>query len=268
MKKLILKKLKEAEFNYNITILFAVESGSRAWGFPSTDSDYDVRFIYKRSLKDYLRISNIPDFIDVECNEIFDIKGWDIEKALHLTRQCNASLYEYIQSPNYYIHTLDFENELKALIWAQFQPQKLMAHYLGITKKRLMALEEADTMQLKSLFYALRSVLAALWIHTYQTVPPMTFRELSLLIPKELNPRINEWIKLKANVDEKYLVAYDETIIYWIKTTYDTLKLTHKNLPISTVNSAALDDFFYQIITHEINDKRFKRKEPHLIGMH
>ncbi len=99
MKKLILEKLKEAEFNYNITILFAVESGSRAWGFPSTDSDYDVRFIYKRSLKDYLRISNIPDFIDVECNEIFDIKGWDIEKALRLSIQSNASTYEYVQSP-------------------------------------------------------------------------------------------------------------------------------------------------------------------------
>ncbi|MBF0596336.1 nucleotidyltransferase domain-containing protein [Faecalibacter rhinopitheci] len=268
MKKQILEKLREAEFNYKISILFAVESGSRAWGFPSPDSDYDVRFIYKRNLKDYLRISHVSDFIDVECNAIYDIKGWDIEKALYLTRQSNASLYEYLQSPIHYIHHPDFENELKALIWAQFQPQKLTAHYLGITKKRLMALEGNDTMPLKSLFYALRSVLAALWIQTNQTVPTMAFQALSVLIPNEINIRIEELITLKATVGEKYCVEYDEVIMHWIKTTYDTLKLTYKNLHISTVDTDALDDFFYQTITHEINDKRFKGEAPHLTGMH
>ena len=46
MKDLIIQKLKEIEQTENIRILHAVESGSRAWGFPSPDSDYDVRFIY------------------------------------------------------------------------------------------------------------------------------------------------------------------------------------------------------------------------------
>ena len=268
MKNLIIQKLKEAEFNYNITILFAVESGSRAWGFPSTDSDYDVRFIYKRNMKDYLSITNFPDFIDVELNEIYDIKGWDIEKALRLSIQSNASTYEYVQSPIYYIRQPDFEKEFKDVIWSQFQPKKLAAHYLGITTKRLMTLEKADTMQLKSLFYALRSVLAALWIHTYQTVPPMAFRKLSLLIPNELNPRINELIKLKANVDEKYFIEVDESIIQWIKTTYSTLKSIILNLPNKEVDINIVDEFFYKTVTNEINYKRFKGKEPNITRMH
>ena len=68
MKPIIINKLKEIEDKYNIKILFAVESGSRACGFPSTDSDYDIRFIYKRKLNDYLRIESSDDFLDFECN--------------------------------------------------------------------------------------------------------------------------------------------------------------------------------------------------------
>lgn len=55
MEELIKSKLKEIEEKENIKILHCVESGSRAWGFASPDSDYDVRFIYvmKRRIKSY-----------------------------------------------------------------------------------------------------------------------------------------------------------------------------------------------------------------------
>ena len=53
MRDRIMKKLDEIEKTEEVRILLAVESGSRAWGFASTDSDYDVRFIYFRPEDEY-----------------------------------------------------------------------------------------------------------------------------------------------------------------------------------------------------------------------
>lgn len=93
MKEVILKKLREIETQENVTILFAVESGSRAWGFESKDSDYDVRFIYIRQLEDYLSLKPMSDVINYELNEVFDINGWDLKKALRLLYESNRTLY-------------------------------------------------------------------------------------------------------------------------------------------------------------------------------
>ena len=51
MRETIIEKLTELEQSENVRVLHAVESGSRAWGFASPDSDYDVRFINLVSLK-------------------------------------------------------------------------------------------------------------------------------------------------------------------------------------------------------------------------
>ena len=63
MEKLIKSKLKEIEEKENIRILHCVESGSRAWGFASPDSDYDVRFIYVRNEDFYLSLKKTEDYI-------------------------------------------------------------------------------------------------------------------------------------------------------------------------------------------------------------
>ena len=80
-KDIIADKLKEIEKSENVKILHAVESGSRAWGFESPDSDFDVRFIYVRKIDDYLKLQDTKDFIDWELNEVLDINGWDLKKA-------------------------------------------------------------------------------------------------------------------------------------------------------------------------------------------
>lgn len=64
MNKIIEQKLKEIEEEENVKIILAVESGSRAWGFASPDSDYDVRFIYVRETKEYLKLNEIRDVIE------------------------------------------------------------------------------------------------------------------------------------------------------------------------------------------------------------
>ena len=81
MEKLIVSKLQEMEEKENIRILLAVESGSRAWGFASPDSDYDVRFIYVRKKEDYLRLDERRDVVEGQLDDVFDINGWDVKKA-------------------------------------------------------------------------------------------------------------------------------------------------------------------------------------------
>lgn len=84
MEKIITERLKEIEKKENIHILTAVESGSRAWGFSSPDSDYDVRFIYIRSEEDYLRLEPFRDVIELPPDGVLDINGWDLRKTLKL----------------------------------------------------------------------------------------------------------------------------------------------------------------------------------------
>ena len=99
------QKLLDIEKKENVRILYAVESGSRAWGFASPDSDYDVRFIYIRNKEDYLKLNEPNDFIEWQLDEVFDISGWDIKKALQLLYKSNPTLFEWINSPIVYKET-------------------------------------------------------------------------------------------------------------------------------------------------------------------
>lgn len=105
MKEIIQKKLEEIEKQEHVKIILAVESGSRAWGFDSADSDYDVRFLYVREPEMYLKLDNIRDVIEWQLDEVFDISGWDIKKALQLLYKSNPTLFEWINSPIVYKET-------------------------------------------------------------------------------------------------------------------------------------------------------------------
>ena len=118
MRKLILEKLQEIEERENIKILHCVESGSRAWGFASPDSDYDVRFIYVRPKEFYLRLDKTRDVIEWQLDDTLDINGWDIDKTLTLLHTSNPSLFEWNSSPIVYKTT----DELKQNYTKQSTP--------------------------------------------------------------------------------------------------------------------------------------------------
>ena len=75
VQQIIPAKLEEIEQRENVRILHCVESGSRAWGFASPDSDYDVRFIYARPVEFYLRLEKNRDVIEWQLDETLDING-------------------------------------------------------------------------------------------------------------------------------------------------------------------------------------------------
>lgn len=116
------RKLKEVEEKENVTVIMAVESGSRAWGFASKDSDYDVRFLYVRRREDYLKLQPPRDVIEWQLDEVLDINGWDIRKALVLLYKSNPTLFEWCNSPIVYRTSRKFD-DFRALALRYFHPK-------------------------------------------------------------------------------------------------------------------------------------------------
>lgn len=160
MKEIIIAKLKEIELQNNIEILYACESGSRAWGFPSPDSDYDVRFIYKRKQENYISVFDSNDFLDFPINDILDINGWDIKKVLSLIYKSNTTPFEWFQSPIVYLEKENFRNEMWYLCKQYFNEKSNMNHYLGIAKSAYETMLESDEIKIKKIILRNKAIIS------------------------------------------------------------------------------------------------------------
>ena len=202
MEELIKSKLEEIENRENIKILHSVESGSRAWGFASPDSDYDVRFIYVRPKEFYLRLDKTRDVIEWQLDDTLDINGWDLSKALSLLYKSNPTLFEWNSSPIVY-KTTDEWKAVAAIINKYFVAKSGLYHYLSTAKSNYREYLKGETVRLKKYFYVLRPLLACKWILAEGTPPPMLFSEL---MDKYLDETIQEdvlkLLDLKMNKPE------------------------------------------------------------------
>ena len=127
-------KLKEIEEKEQIKVLHAVESGSRAWGFASLDSDYDVRVLDIRPMRYYLELQPKKDFIEWELNETLDINGWDLSKTLQHFHKSNATLFEWANAPIVYKTSPEWER-IYQTAKKYFSCKSAMYHYYGTAKK-------------------------------------------------------------------------------------------------------------------------------------
>ncbi len=224
MNKLITDKLKEIEQRENIRILHAVESGSRAWGFPSPDSDYDVRFIYVRPMNDYLKLKPERDVIELPINDMLDINGWDLIKTLRLLRASNPTLFEWLSSPIVY-RTTGFADEIKPLLPEYFHSCRGLHHYLSMAETNHRGFLKGEEVKAKKYFYVLRPILACRWILERQTPPPMLFTELadSQLDPA-LRPEVDKLLDLKMNSPEIKLIPRVDLLNDYIESSIAEIK--------------------------------------------
>lgn len=167
-----LRRIEEAE---NIKILLAVESGSRAWGFASPDSDYDVRFIYIRRLEDYLRLDAVRDVIELPIDDVLDINGWDLQKTLRLLYKSNPTLFEWFSSPIVYQKT-EFADKFRELMMHYFSSKKTLYHYISMAEGNYREYLQGEIVRAKKYFYVLRPVLACRWILDRGTLRLCCFR--------------------------------------------------------------------------------------------
>jgi len=174
----IKKELLRLEFQHEIKILYAVESGSRAWGFASTDSDWDVRFIYIHKLDWYLKIDDLRDnHEEILPNEI-DLAGWELKKALRLFRKSNPPMLEWLRSPIIYIEQFSTADSLRKLTTEYFNPKSCLHHYLHMAEGNYKVYLQKDKVRVKKYFYVLRPLLACDWIKQINSMAPMEFQKL------------------------------------------------------------------------------------------
>ena len=202
MEELIKSKLKEIEEKENIKILHCVESGSRAWGFASPDSDYDVRFIYVRPKEFYLRLDKTRDVIEWQLDDTLDINGWDLSKALSLLYKSNPTLFEWNSSPIVYKTTKEWES-IATIINKYFVAKSGLYHYLSTAKSNYREYLKGEIVKLKKYFYVLRPLLACKWILAKNTPPPMLFSELmDKYLDESIREDVLKLLDLKMNQPE------------------------------------------------------------------
>lgn len=217
MTEKIIEKLKEIETVENVKILLAVESGSRAWGFESPDSDYDVRFIYTRPLDEYLRLDSQKDIIEWQLDDVLDINGWDLNKSLIQFRKGNATLFEWSNSPICYLLTPEWDT-IYNVAKSYFSEKAGIYHYYGTAKNTFSSYLQDEKVKYKKYFYALRPLLACKYIEEYNCPPPVLFDELlKLNLPDALRNGIDELLKIKKVTDEKDLNPQIPVIYEFIK---------------------------------------------------
>ena len=206
MEALIKEKLHEIEQRENCRILLAVESGSRAWGFASPDSDYDVRFIYVRPRESYLRLNRVRDVIELPINGVLDINGWDVDKTLKLLHKSNPTVFEWFSSPIVY-QTTDFTEAFKPVMRRYFSSKSGLWHYLQMAEGNYREYLRGDMVKAKKYFYVLRPILACRWILEKGTPPPMLFSELAASqLPDYLEKTVAKLLDLKMNSPEVKMI--------------------------------------------------------------
>jgi predicted nucleotidyltransferase len=161
-------------------VLLAVESGSRAWGFHSPDSDYDVRFLYVRDLDDYLALNPPRDVIERPIVDDLDVGGWDLGKALKLAARGNAVVSEWLTSPIVYGEAAGFREAIVPVVHAWRSRYGDISHYLGLAHRQWAAyVEGRDEVRLKKYFYVLRPAACLQWLRDRGDEPmPMNLPEL------------------------------------------------------------------------------------------
>lgn len=224
MQKRILQELSNIEQTRQVTILYACQSGSRAWGFESTNSDYDIRFIYAHNTDWYLafNVENRKDVINFVVDDL-DIEGWDIRKVFKLFYSSNPQLMEWLHSPIVYLETDSVIDELSKLSIDFFSVKNASYHYYHMAEnnfRKYLNKPEGD-IWIKKYFYVIRPILCVDWLQTYETIPPVIFTELLHLLPEYLHPSMNLLLEQKlAGEEMRYGPRYDN-LHEWI-----TLKLS------------------------------------------
>ena len=183
----VLRRIRAAEEEHGVRVLLAVESGSRAWGFESPNSDYDARFIYANSRDWYLSVGleEQRDVIEYPIVDEIDLNGWDVRKALRLFWKSNPAFVEWIQSSYVYAEHTAFAGEVRRLLPQVYDCEKGIHHYRSMAKTNFRGYLKGDLVPLKKYFYVLRPLLSVRWLERYGVAAPIEFDKLLHLVEGE-----------------------------------------------------------------------------------
>jgi predicted nucleotidyltransferase len=251
MNEIIQAQLIKIEKENNVKILYAVESGSRGWGFESKDSDFDVRFIYIHPVEWYLNVFEGSDINEIPVDKVLDVNGWDLRKAMRLMYKSNPPLLEWLSSPIIYKQDISFIKGLKSVAEKYFVPVHATYHYINLAKKSFDGLLNTENIKLKKLFYVIRPVLSCMWIESYNTIPQMNLQEMmsKVEIDNQIRKMIDELVIIKADSIETDTIRQPIEIINYLKQKldyYDNYIIGVKNE--KNRDSSDLNSFFQKTL--------------------
>lgn len=203
MQQEIKQRLLHIEKTHNIQILYACEAGSRAYGLHTEQSDYDVRFIFKYDVTQYLKLQAPREVINDQALRGADIQGWDLYKAMHLFTKSNPSLYEWLHSPVVYRKDSAFVNQLRGYIQSQYALKKIGFHYWQLMKSNLKKRFSSPISMgdIKVCLHVMRAYLSVQIMRTQHALPPLSFEELVMkgILPKEIREHTISLQQAKRN---------------------------------------------------------------------
>lgn len=244
--------LRDIETKYHVRILLAVESGSRAWGFDSLDSDWDVRFIYVHEPEWYFSIKDHKDTIDIMYRDDVDASGWELRKALRLFKQSNPSFFEWLNSPVIYKKDELFLKRIKAFEERCFNADKAMYHYNHIYKKHNDCYITENGLPLKRFLYYLRGILVCKWLTDYNTVPPVRFSTLvnATIANPDIKEKINILLEKKRRSKEYNSQSVDESLFAWAQQQAEYYDKIIETLHVSkkSESDTELDKLMYETV--------------------
>lgn len=226
MKETIRKTLCGLEAEQGCRILFAVESGSRAWGFASPDSDYDVRAVYARPLDWYLGLEeNPPDTWNRQMPGDLDISAWDLRKALRHALKGNPAFLEWLGSPIIYRDDGKI-GEIASIAASVFNPAHAAYHYASLFRHAIEDRGPDGTVGVKKLCYALRASLCVQWIFSRETMPPTAFADVvaGMSLADAQRDAISRLLALKAEACEKARTIPEPALSALLEDRYDEVR--------------------------------------------
>nr|WP_288298370.1 nucleotidyltransferase domain-containing protein [uncultured Allisonella sp.] len=248
MEARIKEELNKIEAAEGVRIIWSAESGSRAWGFASPDSDYDVRFIYVRNKVDYLRLDKVRDVIEWRLDDVLDISGWDIRKALELLYKSNPTLFEWCASPIIYKETEEAQ-WLKDILPQYFSMKKSLYHYLSMAKSNYHKYLQGEEVRLKKYFYVLRPILAAQWILDKKCAPPMQFATLvDTELEEAMKPQVSRLLAMKKNTPEMGTAPKIEEINRYIDRNLEEIQSAAEALGNTEAEWNAVNELFLRML--------------------
>jgi len=246
------KTLARVETEHAVKVLFACESGSRGWGFASPDSDYDVRFIYAHDVDWYLTVFPGRDVIELPIDDVYDVSGWDLRKALGLLRNGNATLVEWLSSPVVYRADPAFLAAVRAAAQQVHRPERAFHHYLHMAKKNYREHLRGEAVRLKKYLYVLRPLLACLWIEQQRGPVPMRFQDMvdALVSEPALKGAIDELLAIKRRAMESENGTAKPVINRFIEQHLERLSHAHAPLKEQDQDFSVLDRLLRDTVLH------------------
>ncbi|MEO0413922.1 MAG: nucleotidyltransferase domain-containing protein [Verrucomicrobiota bacterium] len=256
MKNLIRDRLTEIERAHSVRVLYACESGSRAWGFESADSDYDVRFIFVHERDGYLSLDEPKASFDYPIDsDLIDLSGWELRKSLQLFGQSNATLLEWLHSPLAYYEDASALKLWRHLATEAFSPKAVAGHYYGLCRKIWTGMVETGHYTAKKYLYAMRAACAKAFVTQGGGLVPVRFSELLERVPlsDEVVATVNRMVEEKFSGSESDVISSNVCLDRYIVGQMESWENDVRLLPSVKVESGKLDQFFRKQLYERIH---------------